>query len=89
MPNNMTLHIFCSCKEQIDAPHFHIIRDLNYASECNTTDYITYVKCPLTSINTEVAGIFAFVDFYYLELNVTYSIIKYKLIHLYSKRLTR
>jgi len=33
-------------------------------------------------MNTGFAGIFLFSDFYYRELNVTYSIIKYEMIHL-------
>lgn len=33
-------------------------------------------------MNTGVAGILLFSDFYYLRMNVTYSIIEYKMIHL-------
>lgn len=33
-------------------------------------------------MNTGVTGIFLFSDFYYLRLNVTYSIIEYEMIHL-------
>ena len=45
-------------------------------------NFVTFAKCPLSTMNTGVSGIFLFSDFYYLRLNVTYSIIKHKMIHL-------